>query len=190
MSNTTSSSELIQALSDLHQRYQAAYADVDRQPTTEYIDEWQAPCYASEVRYGEVAWRPVLQQPKADFSGVEHGLEMPLNAQVKAFYGQFFAADLYVTVDTHPVVLSQVMCSEDLDRLQRNLIAHVLMKRRLGQPETLFIGTGEESEDLIISVDNATGVVGLEYAGKPQHAELAPNLTAFLHQCQARVVAD
>lgn len=190
--NSTSSVEQIadlrRVLADLHQRYQAAYAAASQQPMTDYIDEWSAPCYAGDVRYGLVPWQAVLQQPTTDFSGVEQGLECTLDTQLKAFYQGYFAADLYLSFDNQPIVLSQVMCVEDVERLQRNLIAHVLMKRRLGQPVTLFLGTSDVSEDLIISVDNATGEVGLEYVGKPQHAVLTHNVAEFLTRCQPRVV--
>lgn len=177
------------ALAGLHQRYQAHYEKTGLRPVTEYIDEWDAPCYDGEVRYGMIPWRAVLQQPTTDFRGVEQGLECQLDAQVKAFYGSFFAADLHLEFDGHPITLSQVLSVEDVDRLLRNLIAHVLMKRRLEQPATLFIGTSDESEDLIISVNNDTGEVGLEYAGKPHHATLAENLEAFLVTCVPRIVA-
>lgn len=177
-------------LADLHQRYQAVYDDQLLQPLTEYIDDWHAPCYDGEVRYGLIPWKAVLQQPETAFDGVEQGLECKLNEQVKTFYQSFFAADLHLSFESHPLTLSQVMCVEDVERLQRNLIAHVLMKRRLGQPVTLFIGTGEESEDLIISVDNDTGVVGLEYAGQPHHCILASSLAEFLTACTPRVVTQ
>lgn len=177
-------------LADLHQRYQAAYASQSQRPLTEYIDEWNAPCYDGPVRYGLIPWKAVLQQPLTSFDGVEQGLECSLDAQVKAFYQSFFAADLHLSFKSHPITLSQVMCVEDVDRLQRNLIAHVLMKRRLGQPITLFIGTGEESEDLIISVENITGVVGLEYVGQPQHSVVANSLDEFLAECTPRIVNE
>lgn len=176
------------ALIALHERYQVAYQAAGVQPQTEYIAEWDAPCYAGEVRYSMIPWKAVRQQPELDFNGVEKGLELELNEQLKSFYGLLYAADLHLTFDDHPITLSQVMAEQDGERLQRNLIAHVLMKYKLQQSPTLFIGTSEESEDLIISVDNESGEVGLEYAGKPQHAVLAKNLTEFLQQVEPRVI--
>lgn len=177
------------SLTALHERYQAAYQAAGQQPQTEYIGEWDAPCFIGEVRYGLIDWKAVPQQPELDFSGVEQGLESQLNEQVKSFYGLFYAADLHLSFDGHPLILSQIIADEDADRLQRNLIAHVLMKRKLQQAITLFIGTSEESEDLIISVDNLTGEVGLEYAGKPQHEVLAKDLAEFLQRVEPRVVS-
>lgn len=189
MSNQSGQGDTLRrVLAQLHDSYQRSYEQEGEMPLTDYIDEWEVPCYRGDVKYGMIAWRAVEQHPSADFTGVERGLECQLDAQVKAFFGHYFAADLHVAFEHHPITLSQVISVEDVDRLQRNLIAHVLMKRRLEQPDTLFIGTSDESEDLIISVDNSTGVVGLEFVGKPQHAELAANLTEFLQQLSVRVV--
>lgn len=185
----TSISPIQSSLAALHERYQQAYEAAGLTPQTEYIDEWDAPCYAGELRFGMIPWRAVPQRPPLDFTGIEQGLESQLHEQVKAFYEMFYAADLHLSFDGHPVTLSQILCTEDGDRLARNLIAHVLMKRKLQQGITLFIGTSEESEDLIISVDNLSGEVGLEYAGKPQHEVLAPDLATFLDRAQPRVVS-
>lgn len=176
------------ALRDLHQRYQAAYAAAGLAPQTEYIDQWQAPCYDGEVRFGYVPWRAVQQQPMTDFSNLEAGLESTIQQDVQTFYGAFYAADLHLSYGSHVLTLSQVIADQDIERLQRNLIAHVLMKRQLQQEVTLFIGTCDDSEDLIVSVDNLSGHVGLEYAGRPQHERLADSLAEFLQQASPRVI--
>lgn len=175
-------------LIELHQRYHSAYEFAGVKPQTEYIDEWDAPCYDGEVRYGCIPWRSVRRQSALDFSNIEHGLESQLHSSVKTFYGLYYAADLHVKVGAHAITLSQIMCDEDTERLQRNLIAHVLMKRQLQQEVTLFIGTSEDSDDLIVSVDNISGKVGLEYAGKPHHEVLSESLAEFLAMAQPRIV--
>ncbi|RUO32051.1 SecY-interacting protein [Aliidiomarina sedimenti] len=188
--STEHNARLQQALADLQQRYRRAYTEAGTVPQTEYLDEWQAPCYDGDVRFGLIPWRAVVQQPVTNFNDVERGLESQLHTDVQLFYATYFAADLHVALDGQPMTLSQVMCVEDVERLQRNLIAHVLMKRQLQQDVTLFIGTSDASDDLIVSVHNLTGEVGLEYAGKPQHEKLADNLTEFLQRLDVRVVTD
>lgn len=175
-------------LAELHQRYHSAYKLAGVKPQTEYIDEWNAPCYDGEVRYGCIPWRSVRRSSVLDFSNIEHGLESQIHNSVKTFYGLYYAADLHVEVGAHAITLSQIMCDEDAERLQRNLIAHVLMKRQLQQEVTLFIGTSEDSDDLIVSVDNLSGKVGLEYAGKPHHKVLSESLADFLSMAQPRVI--
>ena len=72
------------------------------------------------------------------------------------------------------------MCSEeDFERLQQNLIGHLLMKQRLKQPPTLFFGLTDE-DDFILSVDNASGEVVLEQVGKLPTRCLAPDLATFV----------
>ena len=77
----------------------------------------------------------------------------------------------------------QIWNDDDAERLQQNLIGHVLMKRQLKQPETLFFALTDE-EDFIVSVDNASGQVVLEQVGKPAQQVLAQDLAEFLATLQ------
>lgn len=175
-----------EAIAELHERYQRAYQAAQQQPSTEYMSGWEAPCYVGTPSGGEIAWRPVAQNPALDFSGVEHALEMPLDTETKILFSAMYAGDLILEFASNELVLLQVMCAEDGERLQKNLIGHVMMKQRLEQPITLFIGLTDE-DDLLISVDNETGAVGLEYVGKPQHEVLAANVSEFLEQLSPRI---
>lgn len=179
-----------EALDDFLERYVEAYRQENTKPQTEYIDGWNVSVYRGEVRYGMIEWLPLKRQTTLDFSGIEHGLNRELHSGIKAFYQRYYAADLHVTCAGKPYTLSQILSEEDEERLLRNVIGHVLMKDRLKQPATVFIGTSDEEDDLIISLDNQTGEVGLEYVGQPQHATLAKTLTEFLDQLQPRVVSD
>lgn len=181
-------SDVIHHLEKLQARYQDAYAAQHKVPQTDYIDDWDAPCYEGEVRYGEIGWRPVKQQPPLDFSGIANGLQRELHADVQDFYSTYYSGDLHLHYNDHDFTLLQVIHSEDAERLQRNLVAHVLMKDKLKQETTLFVGTTESSDDLLISVHNETGVVGLEYAGKDQHAKLANSMAELLAGAQVRVL--
>jgi SecY interacting protein Syd len=181
-------SDVIHRLDDLFTRYRNAYAAKNQVPVTDCIDEWDAPCYEGEVKYGEIGWKPVRQEPPLDFSGIERGLQRDLHADVCDFYGAYYAGDLHLHYNNCDFTLLQVLHSEDAERLQRNLVAHVLMKDKLKQDTTLFIGTTEASDDLMISVDNQTGVVGLEYAGKAQHEKLANSMAELLAGSEPRVV--
>ncbi|MGX5914361.1 SecY-interacting protein [Aliidiomarina sp. Khilg15.8] len=181
-------SDVIHHLDELFTRYHDAYAAQHKVPQTDYIDDWDAPCYEGEVRFGEIGWRPVKQQPPLDFSGIENGLQRELHADVCDFYSAYYAGDLHLHYNDCDFTLLQIIHSEDAERLQRNLVAHVLMKDKLKQDTTLFIGTTEASDDLMISVHNQTGVVGLEYAGKEQHQKLANSMAELLAGAQPRVV--
>ncbi|WP_194755846.1 SecY-interacting protein [Aliidiomarina indica] len=169
------------ALEALHERYAACYQERDTLPTTEYISGWDAPCYRGKPKSGDIGWQAVVQDPPLEFGNVEEALELPLDESVKTFYRTFYAGDMYVEFRGQPLVLLQVLHPEDGERLQKNLIGHVMMKQRLEQAVTLFIGITDE-DDLMLTVDNHTGAVGLEYVGKPQHEILAGDMESFLER--------
>jgi len=50
----------------------------------------------------------------------------------------------------------------------------------------VFIGLGVENDDLLVSIDNSTGQVGLEWVGKEQHECLADSLEDWLIKCQPK----
>jgi len=176
------------ALEQLLERYQQAYAEQGVALMTEAHDEWQAPIYQQRIDEDNIQWQPVRQAQPLQFTDLANALEQPFHTDIGELYGTWFAADLNVSFADHPLVLLQVHGAEDGERLQANLAGHVLMKRRLRQPITLFIGLAEESDDLLITLDNATGQVGLEFVGREQHEILADNLAEFLQKLMPRVV--
>lgn len=175
-------------LDNFIRRYVAAYSAAQVALLTEHYDKWQAPIYGAAVTDEWGQWQPIRQTEIFQFKELAHALEQPLHADLDIFFGRWFAADLFASYADHPLLLLQNHCTEDGERLQANLAGHVLMKRRLRQPITCFIGLAEESEDLLISVDNQTGQVGLEFVGQPQHEVLAPSLAQFLSELEPRVV--
>ncbi len=155
---------------------------------TEYVAEWNSPIYRQPLDEDQVAWQPVRQQPELDFSALETALELTFHKHVKDYYGRWFAGDLNVIVthqqQQHGLSLLQTQGPEDAERLLQNITGHILMKRKLKQPETVFIGLAHEADDLLVSIDNQSGVVGLEWIGKAQHEVIAQTLDEFLEQCQ------
>ncbi|MCO4320433.1 SecY-interacting protein [Aliidiomarina quisquiliarum] len=176
-------SEVKAVLAQLHKDYATHYEKQGRKPTTDYVEEWQASCYYGEPNGEHIAWQAVAQKPATAFANVEKALELTLHGSIKDFFSQFWAGDLHVRFRDHNFTLLQVQLPEDAERLQQNLIGHVMMKQRLRQPITLFIGVGNE-DDLIVSVNNETGAVGLEYVGKEQHELLASDLIYFLERLE------
>lgn len=177
------------ALDQLIERYQRAYQEANTPLVTEAHDEWQAPIYGERLDDDTITWQPIRQSSALQFTDLANALEQPFHDSISALYGRWFAADLAVTFADHPIILLQLHGPEDGERLQANLAGHVLMKRRLRQPITLFIGLAEESDDLLITINNETGAIGLEFVGQQQHEVLAPSLAEFLQQLQPRVVA-
>lgn len=135
--------------------------------------DWPSPCEAAG------RWQPVPRKQAGDFSNVEQALELTLHDDIKHYFGHYFIDNLSVHHCRGPVQLLGAWNDQDFARLQENIIGHVLMKRRLQQPITVFIACTDD-DSLLISVDNTTGQVVLEPVGQPAREVLADNLAAFL----------
>ncbi len=147
-----------------------------------YADpEQQSPAQYGDVEDDLVAWWPAVRTQPADFSGLQRALELELHPDLQAFYGYCFGGGLQLQHPRGPVELLMVWHDEDFIRLQHNMIAHILMKRRLKQRETIFIATTDDDE-FLISVLNTTGEVFLEKVGCEVTELLAPDLASFLGQ--------
>lgn len=152
--------------------------------TAEYEPDWPSPCYETQssqtLEDGQtVNWKPVRQDSKNNFSKLEDALEITLDSQFKTFFTRYYAFNITAAASQGPCELLQVVSDDDFARLQENLIGHILMKRRLRQPETLFFGLTDD-DSLILSVKNDTGEVILEKVGKKGEEILADDLSAFI----------
>ncbi|RUO80550.1 SecY-interacting protein [Idiomarina tyrosinivorans] len=177
---------LQQKMQQLLTDYVAAYTAQQKVPQAEYVQQWQAPIYQGKgsAESDRIAWQPVRQSSPLNFADLEQALGLVFHADIKRWFQHWYAADLQCTFQQHPLSLLQVQCAEDGERLLANIAGHVLMKRRLKQSETVFIGLSDEHDDLLISVDNQTAEVGLEWIGKPQHEILAQNLVEFIDKLE------
>jgi SecY interacting protein Syd len=128
-----------------------------------------------------VFWQPVKRDNAADFSNVEHALNIQLHQDIHAFYGQYFSAPLPFTASFGDGELIQAWNQADFENLQQNVIGHLIMKQKLKQPSTWFIGvTGDD--DQMLTVNNDDGSVWIEIPGQKQSTQIAPSLTEFLQQ--------
>ncbi len=143
-------------------------------------EQWPSPAESDQPNDdGWVNWRPILQNRSNDLSGLMDGLGLQANSQLECFYCRYFGDNLNASTARGNLQLLLPWNQDDFIRLQENLIAHVMMKRRLRQSETLFFAVTDE-EDFILSVINATGEVALEQVGKEPQEILAANLAEFL----------
>lgn len=159
--------------------------ETERQSSTsstrvEYDPDWPSPCYRETGSPGDwVEWKPVAQQPSGDLKKVEQGLEIIIPESLHVFFGRYFSDNIAAKTERGNLELLFPWNEEDFERLQQNLIGHVLMKRRLGQPETLFFAVTDE-EDFILSIEIDTGAVVLEQVGLLPKETLAPDLATFV----------
>ncbi|AZG72699.1 SecY-interacting protein [Shewanella livingstonensis] len=128
-----------------------------------------------------VFWQPVKRDVTANFSNVEHALNIQLHQDIHAFYGQYFSAPLPFTASFGYGELIQAWNQADFENLQQNVIGHLIMKQKLKQPLTWFIGVVGDGDEML-TVNNDDGSVWIEIPGQKQSSQIAPSLTEFLQQ--------
>jgi SecY interacting protein Syd len=162
-------------------------AEKTAQNSGEYWLSYADPEVKSPCQYGEISeehqvrWWPVIRSECQDFAPLEHGLEISLHPDLKAFYGHSYGGGLRVKHPRGQAELLMVWHQEDFNRLQQNIIAHILMKRRLKQRETVFFAVTDD-DDIMLSILNETGAVYLEHAGSEVKEQLAGSMVEFLQQ--------
>jgi SecY interacting protein Syd len=151
-------------------------------PQSDYDPDWPSPCIqrVNETTQ-QVYWQPQRQNPVLDFSNVEQALEITLHQDIVAYYTAMYSDVIYTQCEYGVCELLFAWSEDDFKRLQQNLIGHLLMKKRLKQPATLFFALTDE-EDTILSVDNNTGCVMVEQVGLTPTKVIAQSLADFIEQ--------
>ena len=192
---TSTNSNLLQALQCLVKNYVQKHHDTrGHLPTVVYDEQWLSPCEQGQTEDGLSYWRPIIisdlvknnpstetDSNKLTFSNLESALDLPLHQDIKSYFSYVFSADLDVECQEGQLSLLFAWNLDDFQRLQENIIGHILMKRRLKQPETIFFAVTDE-EDMIISLDNATGQIWVEQVGCKPHKKLSNSMVEFIEQ--------
>lgn len=150
-------------------------------PRIEHDSDWPSPCEFEQE--GQLHWQPVKVEQTLTFDNVEQALDIVLNDEFKQFFSLFYSDNLDATHDNGQLQFLQAWSQSDFERLQQNLIGHLMMKSKLKQGATLFVAVTDE-DDLNIVINNETGEVCLEYVGKEPHQVLAKSLAEFITQTQ------
>lgn len=151
-----------------------------------YFDkDWMSPCIKSDDVINKanedlVPWQPFSRAGEANLSNIEEALSIKIPQELQYLFCAYYSHDLNAHADDGNFTILQAWNECDFDRLQKNLIAHVLMKRRLKQADTLFFAITDE-EDIVLSIDIATGAVVVERVGKEPHKTVAVNLSEFIN---------
>lgn len=126
-----------------------------------------------------VQWQPVERHTVGDFSNVEQALELTLHPDINEFYGHFWSAPVLFSSSQGDGELTAVWNQQDFEYLQQNVIGHLMMKRKLKQPLTWFIGLLDDGEKML-TVNNEDGSVWTEIPGEVQQEKLADSLAQFI----------
>ena len=113
----------------------------------EYDDQWPSPAILVNNQQEQLSqWRPVLQSENNSLQALNQGLDIVVNSQLETYYTRYWCDNLNASAVQGGLQLLFPWNQDDFVRLQENLIAHVLMKRRLGQRDTLFFAVTDEED--------------------------------------------
>jgi len=190
-SSNQAKTNLVEILQQFSKQYVSQYQHVHSHlPIVEQDEQWPSPCEVSHensvnehtyLSLGEVFWQPVNieKEQELNFDNVESALELVLHPDIKTYFTTLYSESLDATCEEGNLSLLFAWNKDDFQRLQENLIGHILMKQRLKQGETIFFAVTDE-DDMIISIDNDTGAVWVERVGCEPHKKLAESLTQFI----------
>lgn len=154
-----------------------------------YPQEEDSPCIIKGENINAdkaVLWQMIKRHHRGNFNNVEQALNIRLWPEINDCYGALFAAPLLFDADFGHGELTQVWNEQDFDYLQQNIIGHLMMKQKLKQPLTWFIGLIDDS-DKMLTVNNDDGSVWTEIPGELQGQKLADNLTDFFDLLKPKV---
>ncbi|MDF7681619.1 SecY-interacting protein [Enterobacteriaceae bacterium ESL0689] len=170
------------ALQTFTRRYCAAWQQQCASlPRSEALYDIPSPCI-STVEDHAVFWQPQSFTLPPNLSGVERALEIVIQPAVHQYYTTQFAGDMAARFADITLTLLQTWSDDDFQRLQANLIGHLVMQKQRKLSPTLFIATLDDDDQAVISVCNLNGEIIKETLGHSHRKVLSPSLANFLDQ--------
>jgi len=158
------------------ENYQSTHQQL---PCVEADADWISPCEQGQCNDNEVFWQPVEIEENLTFDNVAKALGLNIHPDIQAYFTCIYSESINAESVDGKLSLLLPWNKDDFERLQQNLIGHIMMKQKLKQDITLFFAVTDE-EDMIISLDNTSGEVWVEQVGCVPHKKLANNLVEFL----------
>ncbi|WP_448213377.1 SecY-interacting protein [Colwellia sp. MEBiC06753] len=150
-------------------------------PVVEKDENWPSPCLSGEYSKEADYWHPVVINENLSFDNMESALGLALHPDIKCYFTSIYSESFDLSCEEGHFSLLFIWSEADFERLQENLIGHILMKRKLKQSPTVFFALTDD-ENFILSIENETGAVWVEQVGKAPHKKLAESLSEFLAQ--------
>ena len=175
-SNSQIFNQLQQLFAQFIEQHQAKYQCL---PKVEYDEQWPSYCQEGDISDDFISWQPQQVTDNLSFDNVEKALGITITPEFIEYFSCFYSESVPVTCSQGYLELLFAWSFNDFERLQQNLIGHILMKQKLKQTITLFFAVTDE-DDIIISVNNTTGEVWAEKVGCEPHKKLADSMSEFL----------
>lgn len=149
-------------------------------PVVEQDTDWPSPCEIGEVdSEGLIQWQPCKITDELGFENVEQAIGYSLHEDINTFFCHCYAEPIPASCDVGDLELLFAWSKDDFERLQQNIIGHLLMKKRLKQEPTIFFAITDE-DDINLVIKNDTGEVWVEPVGCEPKTFIANNLAEFL----------
>lgn len=155
-------------------------------PASEELYGVPSPCIVTTTG-NDVRWQPQPFTLEADIKAVERAMDISLQPAAHQFYTTQFAGDMPALCGGLALTLLQAWSEDDFQRVQENLIGHLVMQKRLKLPPTLFLATTQDEME-VVSLSNISAEVVLEKIGTKKYTVLAPTLTDFLLGLEPQVI--
>lgn len=147
-------------------------------PCSEDLYGIPSPCI-TRTTDAAVYWEVRPFEPESDLQAVERAIDIRLHPDVHTFYTTQYAGDMPAVFEHQKLTLLQPWSEDDFQRVQENLIGHLVTQRRLKISPTLFLATTDDELE-VVTICNLTGEVLLEKIGSAQRTVLASSLCIFL----------
>ena len=151
-------------------------------PQSEELYGVPSPCIITTMD-DKILWQPQPFSCEQNVNAVERAMDIVVQPAVHAFYTTQFAGDMRARFANETLTLLQTWSENDFQRVQENLIGHLVTQKRLKLAPTLFIATLDSELD-VIAVCNLNGEVIKETLGTRKRDVLAPSLADFLNQLE------
>ncbi|MFT5757668.1 MAG: SecY interacting protein Syd [Alteromonadaceae bacterium] len=175
----TSLSEMMKHFFDGYiEQYQEKHGHL---PLIDIDEDWPSPCLQHTHNDNDIFWRPIKISEPLSFDNVALALEFNLHADIQTYFTTYYSESINATCSEGALSLLLPWSSKDFKRLQENIIGHILMKKRLKQPITIFFAVTDDEEN-ILSINNDTGEVWVERVGCLPHKKLSNSLSDFFQK--------
>lgn len=172
------------------QQYVEAYQmQFNHLPLAEVDEQWPSPCIAKSFDEKLNEWQPQKIQSSLSFKNVEQALDVELHTDICQYFTTIFSESMPANCEHGELSLLFAWSEEDFERLQQNIIGHILMKQKLKQKLTIFFAVTDD-DNFILSFDNTDGSIWVERIGCEPHKKLADSLEQFIKQLTPFIYID